>query len=114
MAKAKSGATRTRSTRSARPSDPAERLAALRWLAMRIEQLAIEVIVTDPGRFAAVEDALRAEVRLLQRMGQPITPLGDGDCPGGYILCRDGLCAPMCDEFIAAAPSSSAKGRRRR
>jgi hypothetical protein len=25
----------------------------------------------------------------------------DGDCPEGYFLCRDGVCAPMCDGIIA-------------
>jgi hypothetical protein len=103
MAKAKGKNGTKSSSTPARQADTAERLAALRWLAMRIEQLSIEILVTDPAKFSEVEDALRAQVRLLQRMGQPIVPLGDGDCPGGYILCRDGLCAPMCDEFIAAA-----------
>jgi hypothetical protein len=93
-------------------SQTAEQLAALRWLTMRIEQLCIEIMVTDSSKFATVEDALRAEVKLLQRIGKPEQPLAEGDCPGGYILCRDGLCAPMCDGFEnndAAAPAMQSK-----
>lgn len=103
MAKAQGKQRRSSRKNSLRPPDTAEKFAALRWLAMRIEQLSIEIIVTDPAKFDLVEDALRTEVKLLQRLGRPEKPLDGDECPGGYILCRDGLCAPMCDDFIAAA-----------
>ena len=103
MAKAKGKRAGSSSTSSPRSADTAEKLAALRWLAMRIEQLSIEILVTDPDKFPVVEDALRAQVKLLQRMGPPEPTIESVECPGGYILCRDGLCAPMCDEFIAAS-----------
>lgn len=90
----------------------AERLAALRWLAMKIEQIAIEVFVTDRGKFSQIEDSLRDEVQLLKQIGRPLKPHDDDDCPDGYVLCR-GLCAPMCDGMNQAAASGK-KGKKRR
>ena len=89
----------------------AERLAALRWLAMKIDQVSIEVYVTHPDKFDELENAMRAAVRSLQKIGRPREPVGDEDCPGGYILCRDGLCAPMCDGMDSSA---AARGKTRR
>ena len=104
-----------RSLKATRRNEDAVRMAAIRWLVMRIEQICIEVLVTDRDKFSDVEDALRAEVRLLQQIGRPVRPLDDEDCPGGYIRCRDGLCAPMCDDFEnAAAPVTDKKGRKKR
>ena len=82
-----------------RGTNDAQRLAAIRWLAMRIEQVSIEVLVTDRDKFDAVERSLRDEVKRLKEMGLPEPTIGGDDCPEGYVLCRDGLCAPMCDDF---------------
>jgi hypothetical protein len=114
MAKAQSKKT-TASQRSGihRTSD-AERLAALRWLVMKIEQLGIEILATSPAKYAAVENAMRAQVQLLKQIGLP-HPLSHGECPDGYILCRDGLCAPMCDdEMPPASLLAAGKARKRR
>jgi len=83
-----------------RGTNDAQRLAAIRWLAMRIEQVSIELLVTDRDKFKAVEDSLRDEVKRLKQMARPEPVAGD-DCPEGYVLCRDGLCAPMCDGSTA-------------
>lgn len=95
-----------------RGTNDAQRLAAIHWLAMKIEQVSIEVVVTHREKFGAVEAALRVQVKLLQEMGKPAT-LGGDDCPEGYVLCRDGLCAPMCDGANTAAAASGKKGRKR-
>lgn len=115
MAKAQGTKATNRSRKGATSRrDDAERLAALRWLVMRIEQLCIEVFVTDRRRFADLEGSLRAEVKRLQNMA-PDKGLAGPPCPDGYILCRDGLCAPMCEDFDAiAAPSAGMKGGTRR
>ena len=113
MAKAQGKTARKPSRKGAPPrSNDAERLAALRWLVMKIEQIGIEIFVTDRDKFGAVEDALRAEVTLLRQIGRPMRPLDSDDCPGGYILCRDGLCSPMCDGVAAAKPHKRRKTRR--
>ena len=116
MAKAKGTTSKKPSHKGAPPrTNDAERLAALRWLCMRIEQLCIELFVTDRDKFGAVETSLKVQVRLLQEMGRPIEALDDEDCPEGYVLCRDGLCAPMCDGFTSAAsaPGKGHKGGKR-
>lgn len=98
-----------------RGTNDAQRLAAIRWLAMRIEQISIEVLVTDRDKFDAVEGSLRDEVKRLKQLGRPERPIEGDDCPEGYVLCRGGLCAPMCDDFNAiAAAKSVRKGTSRR
>jgi len=111
MAKAQGGKKGAHGTHHG--TNDAQRLAAIRWLAMKIEQVSIELLVTDRDKFDAVEQSLRDEVTRLKQMAGPETVGGD-DCPEGYILCRDGLCAPMCDganTISAAAPGG--KGRKR-
>lgn len=114
MAKAQGKKARRRSYAGPPPRiTDAERLAALRWLVMKIEQISIEVFVTDRGKFSQIEDSLRAEVQFLRQIGRPVRPHDDDDCPDGYILCRDGLCAPMCDGMNQAAASGK-KGKEKR
>ena len=78
--------------------DDAIRLAALRWFALSIERLAIEIYASDKTQYGELEQVLR---RALKHMGNLVTrDVGEEDedsCPIGYELCRDGLCAPMCD-----------------
>jgi hypothetical protein len=81
---------------------------------MKIEQVSIELLVTDRDKFKAVEDSLRDEVKRLKQMARPEPPLAGDDCPEGYVLCRDGLCAPMCDGATASlARASASKGKKR-
>jgi hypothetical protein len=81
----------------ARPDD-AIRLGAMRWFALEIERKAIEIYATDSSKYPALEKALRDVVRDLNRLGKQVHSLSsDDDCPVGYVLCKDGLCAPMCD-----------------
>ncbi len=76
------------------------RLAALRWYALTIERLTIDIYATDPRKFEAMEAVLRREAKALFELGRgPGGALDDDDCPDGYFLCKDGLCAPMCDPF---------------
>lgn len=74
------------------------RLAALRWYALTIERLAIDIYATDPRKFEAMAAMLRRQTKELFDLGRgPGGALKDNDCPDGYFLCKDGLCAPMCD-----------------
>jgi hypothetical protein len=110
MAKARAGKS-TKNTHAG--TNDAQRLAAIRWLAMKIEQVSIELLVTDRDKFEAVEASLRDEVIRLKRMAAPELSVGD-DCPEGYVLCRDGLCAPMCDGAnSSSAAASRAQGKKR-
>lgn len=82
-------------------ANDAIRLAALRWYAITIERLAIDIYATDRRKFEAMEAILKRETKALFDVGQgPGGALQDGDCPDGYFLCKDGLCAPMCDPNV--------------
>ena len=95
-------------------TNDAQRMAAIRWLAMKIEQISIEVLVTDRDKFDAVEGSLKDEVNRLKQICRPEPPVAGDDCPDGFVLC-DGLCAPMCDRNNSAKASAarpSAKPKR--
>jgi hypothetical protein len=77
-----------------RVSNDALNIAAIHWLAMAIEQVAMDVYVTDPDKFAQVTASLREQVITLNGIVKPAI-LDDVDCPDGWIEC-DGLCMPMC------------------
>jgi hypothetical protein len=89
-------------------SNEAEQLAALRWLAMEIEQVSIEVFITNRRNFGAVEEALRLQVKLLRDIARSNPPLVSEECPSGYVPCG-GLCSPMCDGEL---PQAVARKRR--
>lgn len=111
MAKAQGKkATTPRPTRARTRSNDAERLAALRWLAMKIEQISIEVFVTNRRHFGAIEHALQQQVQTLRQIGRPDMAVVEEDCPAGFIPCN-GLCSPMCD--AEPLPVAAPKRRRR-
>jgi len=85
---------------SAQPAD-AIRLAALRWFALRIESLAIEIYASDKTRYASMETLLRVTLKRMRRVKSNITVHHESECPDGFVLCKDGLCAPMCEGLIA-------------
>jgi len=77
-------------------------LTTLRWYALTIERLAVEIYATYPDSFGDLTIALRESVERLQRLAPPSPNFGSDDCPDGWLLCRDGLCSPMCDSVMAA------------
>jgi len=83
----------------ARPND-AIRLAALRWFALELERMSIQIYASNPELYGDMEGVLRKAVKSMGEVGRDLG-LADEDCPEGYFLCRDGICAPMCDPFIA-------------
>ena len=72
--------------------DDAIRLAALRWFALEIEQMCIEVYATNPGSYHTLEEMLRHTV---EKLHQHKLSVGAETCPDGYVLCGE-TCAPMC------------------
>jgi hypothetical protein len=80
------------------PND-AIRLAALRWFALEIEKLAIELYASDRATYRAMEDVLTGTVRQMGELSKKLM-VQDEECPEGYERCKDGLCAPMCDGII--------------
>ena len=77
--------------------DDAIRLAALRWFALEIERMGIEIYASDKAKYKAVEKILRQTMTALNATSEDIIVAASDECPDGYVLCKDGLCAPMCD-----------------
>jgi|SRR6187401_1222443 hypothetical protein len=76
------------------PND-AINLATLRWYALTIDRLLIQIYCTDRSKQATMQAILDKAVRELYLHGKGPT-LGDDGCPEGQRLCSDGFCAPMC------------------
>ena len=91
MAKKKASSTRKR------PSNDALNLAAINWYALSINRLATQVYVTDPKRFTDISNALTEALESLKQV-QMALAAPCGDCPDGWECCRNGLCAPTCDD----------------
>lgn len=81
-------------------------VAAIRWLAMAIEQAALSAYITKTKNFSNIEKVMRAQVVSLNGIGQG-KKLEEGDCPNGWIEC-DGMCSPMC---LAGEESASPRER---
>ena len=79
--------------------DDAIRLAALRWFALEIEKLAIEIYASDKTTYRAMETVLTNTVKQMGELSKKLM-LEDDECPEGYVLCKNGLCAPMCDGIV--------------
>jgi hypothetical protein len=95
-----------------RPDD-AVALAAFRCFAMDVERLLIRIYVTDRSQYARMMVLMR---RLLGEIYKEGTSpelrrkaaaadaklrkeLAEENCPVGYELCADGLCAETCNVF---------------
>jgi len=83
------------------PND-AIQLAALRWFALEMERISIQIYATDKRQFTAMEKVFRHTLGKLNVVLETVNALSDDDCPEGYIRCKDGTCAPACDGIIAA------------
>ena len=88
----------------AQPSD-AIRLAALRWFALEMERISIEIYASNQDAYAQMERVFRGAIAELGEVRE-MSALLDGDCPDGYVLCRDKICAPMCDGIGDSRDSS--------
>jgi hypothetical protein len=92
---------RTRKKASRWKSHPKDAiyLATFRWWALSLERAAIEVYATNPDSYEAIEEVFRQAGAAFQGL-RPRAEAVEGDCPPGWYLCKDGLCAPMCDAVI--------------
>lgn len=88
----------------AAPND-AIRLAALRWFAVTIEKWSIELYATDATTYPKVVKALRHALNDLSDLRDDARQDED-DCPEGYVLCDNGMCAPSCDKLSSDADNS--------
>jgi hypothetical protein len=70
-------------------------LATLRWYALTIDRLLIQIYCTNRSKQAAMQSILDRAVRELYIHGKDGAQ-GDEGCPDGQRLCSDGFCAPMC------------------
>ena len=72
-------------------------LAALHWYALTIDRLCIELYATNRKAFPELEKLLQSQVKALYAFSKDVGLTDDDRCPGGYMMCPDGLCAPACD-----------------
>lgn len=79
------------------PND-AIKLAALRWFALTIEKWSIELYATNTATFPELEKILRKTMNAMSDLRDDFAAEAD-DCPEGYVLCDDGVCAPSCDKM---------------
>jgi len=80
------------------PND-AINLATLRWYALTIERLLIEIYSTNREKLPGLQHLLDEELRRLYAYSQSSEVRDDDECPPGQTMCPDGLCAPSCDPF---------------
>lgn len=92
MAKKKASSTKKR------PSNDALNLAAINWFALSINRLATQIYVTDPKQFGNISHALTEALESLSQVHQTLAE-PCGECPEGWVCCRNGLCAPTCDDM---------------
>ena len=102
MAKKKKGAKGGATNLWQAEPDDAIRLAAFRWFALEIEARSIEIYATDKTRYEYVETLMRGVIKKLNDVRHDIAE--PEDCPIGYVLCKDGSCAPMCDHIGDSSP----------
>lgn len=81
------------------PND-AIKLAALRWFALTIEKVGIELYATNAASFKEMEKILRKALGELDDLRDRFE-LANEDCPEGYILCDDDVCRPSCDKITS-------------
>ena len=93
----------------AEPSD-AIRLAALRWFGLEMERIAIEIYATNQEAYPEMELVFRRALSELDGV-RATAALQDGECPEGYVLCKDRICAPMCDGIVANRNTSTRDDR---
>lgn len=78
-------------------ADDAIRLAALRWFALELERLSIEIYASNQALYPQMEGVLRQAMKSMGGVARRVNLAADGECPEGFFLCKDGICAPMCD-----------------
>ena len=105
MAKRKKKSTGGTTRWQAVPND-AIRLAALRWFALTIEKRTIELYATKSSTYHDMEDILRKALHRLDHLRNTLAVGDDDECPEGYIMCGNGVCAPSCDKLTGPGDNS--------
>jgi hypothetical protein len=80
----------------AQPQD-AINLAALHWYALTVDRLCIEIYATNRKKFRELERLLQSQVKALYEFAENVRFTDDDECPPGYMMCSDRLCAPSCE-----------------
>ncbi len=76
-------------------------LAEIRWYALTLEKMLMEMYWTNRKKWPDLRDALDDDFKALRARFMEVTPgLADRDeCPDGQTRCSDGYCKPVCDDF---------------
>lgn len=89
-------ANETRPENAKTPPNDAVNFAAIHWYALTIEQICIQMYVTDSAKFGAIKGVLTDTLKSLNKVrASLVTPCSD--CQDGWECCKsDGMCAPVC------------------
>jgi hypothetical protein len=76
-------------------------LAEIRWYALTLEKMLMEMYWTNRKRWPDLRKQLDADFKALKASFTEPRPglADDDDCPDGQTRCSDGYCKPVCDEF---------------
>ena len=89
-----------------KPED-AINLATIRWYAITLEKLLLEIYATNRQKLPRLQAMLNEQIEAIYAYSQA-TDLNDNDaCPLGQVMCRDGLCHPRCFDWTAGTFASS-------
>ncbi len=100
----------TRTKKGTDRPDDALAIAALRNFAIDVERLLVRIYVTDPTKYQKLVHLMRKQLdeiyragtdpKLLETVkatkGRDRRYLSEENCPPGWELCTDGLCAEVC------------------
>jgi hypothetical protein len=96
--------TKSKKKKKWKPSaDDAVNLATIRWYAITLERLLIEMYCTNRKKWPELQQRLNDDLKELyddfKRPSARPDLADDDECPPGQVLCRDGLCAAQCEVF---------------
>ena len=84
-------------------AEDAINLATIRWYAITLERLLIEMYCTNRKKLPELQKLLDQDFKdLYAKFKAPSLQPGLGDedeCPPGQMMCRTGLCAAQCELF---------------
>jgi hypothetical protein len=80
--------------------DDAINLATIRWYALTLEKLLIEMYSTNRKKLPVLQKLLDEDLKELRKHFKKLDfdREDEDECPPGQKMCSDGFCKPECDD----------------